>query len=143
MPKVKVAALLGDQLQQEATTSVPDLPTDVVRHVGTREVPQPGGAAARDPQPLRAVPETSADSDSAALPKYRRMERKNTRLRGDQLDKLSQLTRRLQRTEGRAERITDNTLIRVAVDMLLAASDKLTGRDEEELRAAAVRQVVD
>lgn len=143
MPKVKVAALLGDQLQQEAPTSVPDSHTTEVPRLGTSGVPHSGGAATDDRQPPHTVEETPADTDPAALPKYLQLERKDARLRADQVDKLSRLTRRLQRTEGRTERITENTLIRVAVDMLLVAGDKLAGRDEEELRVTAVRQVTD
>jgi len=47
--------------------------------------------------------------------------RKECRLRPDQLDALTALARRLNRERrGRGERITENTLIRLAVDALLA-----------------------
>jgi len=63
------------------------------------------------------------------------MERKEARIRLDQADALAQLTRRLNRARGGGgERITDNTLIRVAVDLLLARSDRLGGATEDELR---------
>ncbi len=68
-------------------------------------------------------------------PRYLQMERKEARIRLDQADALAQLTRRLNRARsGGGERITDNTLIRVAVDVLLARSDRLAGTTETELR---------
>ncbi|WP_415853243.1 hypothetical protein [Sinomonas sp. G460-2] len=62
-------------------------------------------------------------------------ERKEARLRPDQLDDLGTLARRIQRAKvpGGA-RITDNTLIRVAIDLLLANRDRLYGSTEEDLR---------
>jgi hypothetical protein len=46
--------------------------------------------------------------------------RKECRLRPDQLDALTALARRLNRErKGKGERITENTLIRWAVDLLL------------------------
>ncbi len=63
------------------------------------------------------------------------MERKELRLRVDQADELGRLTRRLNRARAKAgERITDNTLIRVAIDLLLQQGDRLAGGTEEELR---------
>jgi hypothetical protein len=56
-------------------------------------------------------------------------------LRADQLDELARLRRALNRQRrGEGERITENTLIRVAVDMLLGRADKLRGTTEDELR---------
>lgn len=62
-------------------------------------------------------------------------ERKEARLREDQVDDLAALVKRIKRTKKPGgERITDNTLIRVAVDMLLARKDELRGTTESELR---------
>ncbi len=75
------------------------------------------------------------DGGVAALPRYLQMERKELRLRLDQADELGRLTRRLNRARAKSgERITDNTLIRVAIDLLLQRSDRLAGATEEELR---------
>jgi len=63
------------------------------------------------------------------------MVRKEARLRPDQADALTQLRRRI--TRGRADRtepITDNTLLRVAVDLLLAHAEQLHGDTEDEIR---------
>jgi hypothetical protein len=68
-------------------------------------------------------------------PKWQTLERKELRLRGDQLDELARLRRALNRQRGgRGERITENTLIRVAVDLFLARADELQGTTEDELR---------
>jgi len=144
MAKLKVGTLLGDQLHQVPSNQEPPARSAVVPDSGSAAVPDSGTAAlpesgtTHESKRLRAVAEAPPDSGVAALPKYLQLERKDTRLRADQLDALSRLARRLQRTGGRTERITENTLIRVAVDMLLAAGDTLAGRDEEELRATAV-----
>ena len=61
------------------------------------------------------------------------LERKETRLRPDQYEALTVLSRRLNRDRrGRGQRITENTLIRVAIDLLLTHPG-LTGVDEAEL----------
>jgi hypothetical protein len=66
---------------------------------------------------------------------WQRLERKELRLRADQLDELARLRRTLNRQRGGAgERITENTLIRVAVDMLLGNAARLSGTTEAELR---------
>jgi hypothetical protein len=54
------------------------------------------------------------------LPPYLTYVRKECRLRPDQLDALTALARRLNRErKGKGERITENTLIRWAVDLFL------------------------
>ena len=81
--------------------------------------------------------ESSEDSDlqTNKVPKYLTLVRKEARLREDQLDKLTRLTRSLNRKRrGTGERITDNTLIRVAVDLLLDKSDELKGCTEQEIK---------
>lgn len=85
----------------------------------------------QDPPP--AV--TAGDQANSTLPRYLQLERKELRVRLDQADDLARLTRRLNRARrGAGERITDNTLIRVAIDLLLQHSDRLAGSTEQELR---------
>lgn len=83
---------------------------------------------------------TSEDTNlqSYNLPKYLKLERKEARLRQDQIDALTDLTRKLNRKkQGKSsERLTDNTLIRVAIDLLLSKADLLEGTTEEELRSS-------
>jgi hypothetical protein len=67
--------------------------------------------------------------------RYDELERKEARLRIDQYGRLSELSRSLNRRRaGRGERITENTLIRVAIDLLLSREHDLNGDTEIELR---------
>lgn len=85
------------------------------------------------PRPAR-TPRTTGLTESQT-PKWQRLERKELRLRADQLDELARLRRTLNRQRGGVgERITENTLIRVAVDLLLSRSGGLQGLTEDELR---------
>ena len=80
-------------------------------------------------------PSRGRGSAPTAGPRYLQLERKELRLRVDQADELARLTRRLNRARrGTGERLTDNTLIRVAVDSLLERADQLDGTTEAELR---------
>jgi hypothetical protein len=87
----------------------PEVPTS---EVGTSEVVTPGQA------------------------KYLQLERKETLLWPRQVNELTILRRVLNRRRGRGqgERITENTLIRVAVDYLIANAGDLRGVTEDELR---------
>lgn len=68
-------------------------------------------------------------------PLFSSLERKETRLRVGQVEDLTTHARRVNRAKTEAgERITENTLIRVAIDMLLARADDLHGNNEHELR---------
>ncbi|MEU4607574.1 hypothetical protein AB0F43_31705 [Kribbella sp. NPDC023972] len=88
----------------------------------------------------RATGQQAQRASEPAQPKYMTLARKEARLREDQVDNLSMLARKLSRAaRGGEERITDNTLIRVAVDLLLAQSDKLAGSTEEELRKSLMK----
>lgn len=78
-----------------------------------------------------------ADSETLDIPKYLQLERKEVRLRLDQMDSLTALIRRLNKLrKGRGERLTENTLIRIAVDLLLENSSQLQGTTEDELLAS-------
>lgn len=79
------------------------------------------------------------DSQTPA-PKWATLERKEARLRTDQIEALAALRRRVsaQRAD-RSEIITDNTLIRIAVDALLAHGDHLHGDTEEQLLQSLAR----
>jgi len=76
-----------------------------------------------------------ADSQSSETPKYLQLERTEARLRSDQVDELARLRRQVAANrDDKTERITDNTLIRIAVDLLLTRADELEGDTEEDLR---------
>lgn len=78
----------------------------------------------------------TTESASLSVPKYLTLVRKETRLREDQIDQLTVLVRKLNRQRQGGERLTENSLIRVAVDLLLSQSQELKGTTEEELRSA-------
>lgn len=80
------------------------------------------------------VTERAVNRITAGGPRYLAFTRKEARLRDDQLDALAARARTLQRAGNAGERITDNTLIRVAIDLLLTRANELTGDTEIELR---------
>lgn len=71
--------------------------------------------------------------DRSGDPKWTTLERKEARLRADQLSDLADLRRHLSaHRRDRSEIITDNTLIRVAVDLLLKGHARRLHGDTEE-----------
>jgi hypothetical protein len=80
-----------------------------------------------------AVP--NSVSEPGEGPRYLQLTRKEVRFRDDHLEALDKLARRLQRARRGhpGERITENTLVRVAVAALLERADDLMGRTEAEL----------
>lgn len=102
--------------------------------VQTSEVARPQGGR-RPPQETPAGPKAQTPASPPGLPKYLRLERKELLIWPDQITNLSILARVLNRNRrGAGERITVNTLIRVAVAFLLSRSQDLEGATEEELR---------
>ncbi|WP_328868609.1 hypothetical protein [Streptomyces sp. NBC_00304] len=104
------------------------------------EQPNPEVRNSRSTEVSESVTPEVPDSQSPAPdgPRWAALERKETRLRADQVQDLAALRRRVsaQRTT-RSEIITDNTLIRIAVDLLLEQGDRLAGDTEAELLRSA------
>lgn len=73
-------------------------------------------------------------------PYYRRLARKEARVREDQYVALSRLVQVLSRRRvvRSGPRLTENTLIRVAIDLLLERADRLAGDTEVDLRASVL-----
>jgi hypothetical protein len=95
------------------------------------EVQSPGVRKLRPRRPQARA----AAAPAPEVPKYLRLERKEALIWPDQLTQLSILARILNRAHGGAgERITANTLIRVAIALLLSRGRDLSGATEEELR---------
>jgi hypothetical protein len=129
----------------EPTPVVPESVSPTTPESGSPAAPKSGTTGSRktrtagtrhpDTAELREH-RTAEDPDSGnAGPLYLRLVRKEARLRADQVDALAQLRRRLSRRRAnRDEVLTDNTLIRVAVDLLLNQADQLRGDTESELR---------
>ena len=113
MARANLAGIIGKQVE---TVPVPD----------TKAPPRP--AAQSTPAP------PTPDSD---VPKWLTFEPKPTRQRRDQLDWVEAKRKELNALRGRAgERLTDNTLIRVAIDLLIVNGERLQGTTEAELRAS-------
>ncbi|MFJ6709238.1 MULTISPECIES: hypothetical protein [unclassified Streptomyces] len=121
----------------------------------TRSVvsPDSGIGAGRKPltpsvEPILGEGEQGAESRTTGSPephrsgdpKWATLERKEARLRSDQLTDLADLRRHLgAHRRDRSEIITDNTLIRVAVDLLLQGhAHRLHGDTEEALLASVL-----
>ncbi len=118
----------------EVQTPVQQTPVQQSPEVRSSEVQSPEAAA---PSLGRRTPQVQprAAADSSGMPKYLRLERKELLIWPDQITNLSILARRLNRNRGGVgERITTNTLIRVAAALLLSRSQDLAGTTEEELR---------
>lgn len=110
MGKIDLAGQLGDA---RARVAPPNPPTD--------------GRDADMVYPNRHAPVRGSA-------KYACLTRKETRVREDQYVALTQLARALMRRRtDRRERITENTLVRIAIDLLLANADQLVGDSENEL----------
>lgn len=92
-------------------------------------------AAIQDEHPLHNVTGTPRPA-VVEVPKWKQLERKDCLLWPRQLDDLTALQRQLKsaRCGSRGERITENTLVRVAIDLLMANAGQLQGSTEDELR---------
>jgi hypothetical protein len=85
-------------------------------------------------QPQRA---RQLKSKAPEAVRFDELERKEARVRLDQYEALQSLSRQLNRSRNRrGERITENTLIRVAIDLLLSRQDEVAGTTEAELRTS-------
>lgn len=115
------------EIPKSRTPEVPESVTPEATNSETPEVTESGSPE---------VPELRSD-----VPRYRQLDRVDARLRADQIEALTELRKRIMRQRARKEeRITDNTLIRVAVDLLLSRAGSLRGDTEEELRTAALKR---
>lgn len=120
------------ELTDLQTAVVPESVTPNSTDLQSHEEPPPSSRQ-EDIQLQEPIKETELQSLEVA--KYLNLERKEARLRQNQIDGLTDLTRSLNRKRARkGERLTDNTLIRVAVDLLLSKANQIQGDTEEELR---------
>ena len=141
-----------------AIESVPDPATAAGTESGTVADPESGGpdqdaapAAVIDevqtepaaPKPIQGtaatIPAREAQTDSKApvRPHYSQLVRKELRVFQDQAVDLKILTMTINANKsGAGERITDNTLVRVAIDLLLERRNELAGTTEAELRGS-------
>lgn len=96
-----------------------------------------------EPQTPKQPDSVSLEEDESSLPLYQRLVRKEARLTEEQLSGLVRLARHLnrKRKDKSQPRITENSLIRVAVAFLLQHQDLLEGSSEEELLATLLARV--
>jgi hypothetical protein len=139
MARANLASLLAESTDRPAVqeaSPTPGVAGRTVEESGPRDAAV--GRASLPPAGLRPDSDGGFDTgqqSSAPGPRYLQFERKELRIRVDQADELARLTRRINRARrGAGERITDNTLIRIAVDLLLEQSGRLAGTTEDELR---------
>ena len=120
MPRTNLGQLLGNV---DDTTSPTVAPA------------QPRASAPASTVPIeKPAPSPVEVDESVAGATYLRFVRKDTRLRDDQLEALTSHARRLNRQRRSAgPRVTENTLIRVAVDFLLDRIEGASGDDESAL----------
>ncbi|MBX0301864.1 hypothetical protein K2F54_18015 [Cryobacterium sp. 1639] len=92
-------------------------------------------AAPAAPVSVLAAPPADWPQDVRSVPRWLTYERKETRIRPDQLEWVEAQRKELnQRRQGAGERLTDNTLIRVALDLLIKHQGELQGATEDQLR---------
>ena len=131
MARQSLGDLLGKFDEKPPATAVPAEAneSDVDRPAQSVEAP-PRAAASRTPRPVPS----SAAVKPVDLPTYLRLVRKETRLREDQQNQLTLEARKLNRAKAvGTPRITDNTLIRIAVDLLLDRVSRASGDDEASI----------
>jgi hypothetical protein len=142
MARANLRGLIGNLGETEPAEPSPSPEPATKGDRATREVQaeirldtdRPADRAGPTPPAATSAPPT-ATFEARTDAHFTSFQRKETRLRADQQNALTEHARRLNRAKGTGgQRITDNTLIRVAVDLLLSRTDKLTGRDESELR---------
>ena len=136
---------LADLVKQEVkrpdlqTTEVTESETSTDTESPTTELTEKQSDSVTESQPNKVT-----ESQTSEVPKYLTLVRKETRLRDDQLEQLTAITRKLNRQRQRkGERITENTLIRIAVDLLLNQEQQLEGITEDELLASLGLSVTD
>lgn len=136
---------LADLVKQEVER--PELQTTEVTESGSSSESEPLTTEVTEKQSDRVTssPTTEVTNlQTTEVPKYLTLVRKETRLRDDQLEQLTAITRQMNRQrQGKGERITENTLIRIAVDLLLNQSSQLQGTTEAELLASLGLSVTD
>lgn len=125
------------------TTEVPNDRTHSDTDLQSSELTELQTSKLTDSQSDKKRTSKLTDSRTAQVPKYLALVRKETRLREDQIDRLTTRARKLNRAKRGGERITENTLIRVAVDLLLDRSESLSGTDEAALLNSLGLEVTD
>lgn len=108
---------------------------DAARPTGSG--PQPAGETRMEQSDTYELQHLRSSTVRRSGPRFTSFTAKTARLRPQQVTELHLLTTRLQAAKtSTVERITDNTLLRIAVDLLLTRAGELGGSTEEELRSS-------
>jgi hypothetical protein len=137
MARANLGQLLGN-VGANATPAAPKAEPPKVAEETEPAIPEVAAKPARPPS--RVAPPSEKQTaphpvEESATPAYLRYVRKETRLREDQQNQLTLQARRLNRAKtSPGSRITENSLIRVAVDLMLAKIERASGDDEDAIR---------
>jgi hypothetical protein len=137
MARANLGQLLGNVGEKSPPTVPKPNPVEPAIAVAEAAPVAPKPARANLPAgPTAAVlSEPVTPSPEGSVPTYLRYVRKETRLREDQQNRLTLEARRLNRAKkNQGARITENSLIRIAVDLLLVQIGDAGGDDEDEIR---------
>lgn len=111
-----------------------NLPADRAAPIQESPPAPPSEAAVPAVKPAPTARVAVAKPEPAKDASYLGFVRKDVRLREDQLEALTVQARRLNRAKRNTGiRITENTLIRIAIDLLLDRVEKASGEDEAAL----------
>ena len=144
--RVRLNSLLSDAktaLEPESPAGPPAAPgrTEAATSPSQEAISTPTQSASAAPSKTTGQGPSRSASRRPPVPSapervhYSSLVRKEARLRDDQVESLTLRARKLSRNKTTGDqRITDNTLIRVAVDLLLAREADLSGTSEAELR---------
>lgn len=144
MPRANLSQLLGNVEDKPETAGAADSAPQADKPAAPIAPSSPALKSDEAPStsPARA-PKVPADSNRVPASKaaevepgaaYLRFVRKETRLRDDQQNALTLHARRLTRARATSgPRITENSLIRIAVDLLLARIHSAEGSDEASI----------
>lgn len=121
-PKARMTDL-GDLLGKNQS-QIPPAPTAKPAPAQVQRTP-----AAQNPATKRLT-----ESRPVGVPRYLTLVRKELRITEDQADQISRTSRSLNMArQGEGERITDNTLVRLGISLLIDRLEELHGTTEAEL----------
>ncbi|WP_295122500.1 hypothetical protein [uncultured Leifsonia sp.] len=136
------ASPASDPAVAPQAVAAPEVETPRVKSAPPRKR-QPAQAKKTAEPAAAAAPAPVVPAPAGGEPLYLRFVRKETRLREEQYETLTEYARKLNRakTPGAGERITENTLIRIAIDLLIPHLNELNGNDEAQLRDSVTNRV--
>lgn len=130
-------SMLGNMEAQAAKQAAETPPAPTAPEPAATTAPKPRKTPKAAPAKRPATQEPAVVRDLAGGVGYDKLEAKAARIHERQVTALADLARRLNKQRaGEGHRITENTLIRLGIDLLLERSDDLDGTTEAELAAS-------